>query len=210
MSMQTQHNDVTIKDGDREVKVRIFKMSSIEAFNWALQLAAVLARAGIPVPRNIATNISELGGMVAKAFEDGYIFRMPGMNAKELEAVIYQLPKHAHVILQNEQTGEPQLLALSNIAVLQGQFTTLSGLLWLFGEIAGFSFGFFEPGGSLQSVIEKLPSNLLNSKTSHLSQGQSSQEQESTLSTDSEPSTVSKTRLTSSKVTKSPMKTPDA
>ncbi len=139
--MNKNYQDVTIKDGGREIRVRVFKMDSVSALNWMTKLCVVLANAGVPLPKHIATSVSELGAMLAKFAADGNIFRMPGLTVGAIQELWSDLLPFAFVI-GKQKDGRPELVELT-VHNLAGQFEEPGALLRLFSEVLAASLGFF-------------------------------------------------------------------
>lgn len=146
--------DIVLKDGDREVKVRLFKMDCVSSQEWLIKFGVALANAGVPLPKKIAESVEELGAMLLSAVDSGAIFRMPGLTVGAVKELLYDLHNWAAFIV-----GNGKMLPASELAVLKGQLSSASMLFRLEAEIVGYSFGFFEDGGDLESKINKLRSS---------------------------------------------------
>jgi len=140
--MSNNFKDVTIKDGQREVRIRVFKMDSVSALNWMTKLCVVLANAGVPLPKHVASSVSELGAMLAKFASDGGIFRMPGLTVNAIQELWGDLLPFAYVVGKPKDGKGPELVGLTTHN-LSGQFEEPGALLSLFGEVLGVSLGFF-------------------------------------------------------------------
>jgi hypothetical protein len=140
--MNRNYKDVTIKDGAREIRVRVFKMDSVSALNWMTKLCVVLANAGVPLPKHVATSVKELGAMLAKFASEGNVFRMPGLTVGAIQELWSDLLPFAFVIGKQRDGKGPELVELT-VHNLAGQFEEPGALLRLFSEVLGASLGFF-------------------------------------------------------------------